>query len=137
MWLKLALKSLLTLTILSACSLSDEGRRRADRQNYLSYSFHYRNLDSVEHYSRWQKPTMWSNGSDYDAGVAESHNNQAFVRIAKMDYQTAEYLLKLIPEETDNQIEILISNVQMMRLCQRRSRNKDFHDFRERAITCM
>ena len=137
MWLKLALKSLLTLTILSACSLSDEGRRRADRQNYLSYSFHYRNLDSVEHYSRWQRPTMWSNGSDYDAGVAESHNNQAFVRIAKMDYQTAEYLLKLIPEETDNQIEILISNVQMMRLCQRRSRNKDFHDFRERAITCM
>ncbi len=137
MWLKFALKSLLTLTILSACSLSDEGRRRADRQNYLSYSFHYRNLDSVEHYSRWQRPTMWSNGSDYDAGVAESHNNQAFVRIAKMDYQTAEYLLKLIPEETDNQIEILISNVQMMRLCQRRSRNKDFYDFRERAITCM
>ena len=96
-----------------------------DRLNTLSYAYHYRNIDSVEHYASSAKET------------AEGLNNLAFVKIVRMDYQAAEDYLNQIPEMTDNQLELLVCYVQQMRLCQRRSRNKDFHDYRERAITCM
>ena len=123
MWLRLALNTLFALLILSACSSPD--RQAMDRLNTLSYAYHYRNIDSVEHYASAAKET------------AEGLNNLAFVRIVRMDYKAAEDYLNQIPEMTDNQLELLVCYVQQMRLCQRRSRNKDFHDFRERAITCM
>ena len=123
MWLRLALNTLFALLILSACSSPD--RQAMDRLNTLSYAYHYRNIDSVEHYASAAKKT------------AEGLNNLAFVRIVRMDYKAAEDYLNQIPEMTDNQLELLVCYVQQMRLCQRRSRNKDFHDFRERAITCM
>ena len=96
-----------------------------DRLNILSYAYHYRNIDSVEYYASAAKNT------------AEGVNNLAFVKMVRMDYQAAEDYLNQIPEMTDNQLELLVCYVQQMRLCQRRSHNKDFHDFRERAITCM
>ena len=96
-----------------------------DRLNTLSYAYHYRNIDSVEYYASAAK------------GTAEGLNNLAFVKMVRMDYKSAEDYLNQIPEMTDNQLELLVCYVQQMRLCQRRSRNKDFHDFRERAITCM
>ena len=96
-----------------------------DRLNTLSYAYHYRDIDSVEYYASQAK------------GTAEGLNNLAFVKIVRMDYKAADDYLHQIPEMTDNQLELLVCYVQQMRLCQRRSRNKDFHDFRERAITCM
>jgi signal transduction histidine kinase len=96
-----------------------------DRLNTLSYAYHYRNIDSVEYYASAAR------------GTAEGLNNLAFVKMVRMDYKSAEDYLNQIPEMTDNQLELLVCYVQQMRLCQRRSRNKDFHDFRERAITCM
>lgn len=96
-----------------------------DRLNTLSYIYHYRDVDSVEYYALAAK------------GTAEGLNNLAFVKMVRMDYKAAEDYLNQIPEMTDNQLELLVCYVQQMRLCQRRSRNKDFHDFRERAITCM
>ena len=123
MWLRLALNTLLALLIFSACSSPD--RQAMDRLNTLSYAYHYRDIDSVEYYASAAK------------GTAEGLNNLAFVKIVRMDYKAAEDYLKQIPEMTDNQLELLVCYVQQMRLCQRRSRNKDYHDFRERAITCM
>ena len=123
MWLRLALNSLLALIVFSACSSPD--RQAMDRLNILSYAYHYRDIDSVEYYASAAKNT------------AEGVNNLAFVKMVRMDYQAAEDYLNQIPEMTDNQLELLVCYVQQMRLCQRRSHNKDFHDFRERAITCM
>ena len=96
-----------------------------DRLNTLSYAYHYRDIDSVDYYASAAK------------GTAEGLNNLAFVKMVRMDYKAAEDYLNEIPEMTDNQLELLVCYVQQMRLCQRRSHNKDFHDFRERAITCM
>ena len=123
MWLRLALNTLFALLIFSACSSPD--RQAMDRLNTLSYAYHYRDIDSVEYYASAAK------------GSAEGLNNLAFVKIVRMDYKAAEDYLNQIPEMTDNQLELLVCYVQQMRLCQRRSHNKDFHDFRERAITCM
>ncbi len=117
------LLAVLGLFLISACSSPD--RQASDRLNALSYAYHYRNIDSVEYYASAAKET------------AEGLNNLAFVKMVRMDYKAAEDYLNQIPEMTDNQLELLVCYVQQMRLCQRRSRNKDFHDFRERAVTCM
>lgn len=116
----------LGLLFFSACSPTD--RQGVDELNSLSYAYHYRSLDSVVHYA--------DNVSN-PAFVANHLNDLAFVAIAKMDYVAADSLLSLIPYETDNQIELLIGYVQQMRLCQRRSRNKDFYDYREKALDAL
>ena len=96
-----------------------------DKLNSLSYAYHYRQLDSVKHYCSNQEAD------------AESMNNLAFYWLAKMEYDQAEECLNHIPDVTDNQIEQLIGYVQQMRLCQRRSRNKEFYDYREQALGCL
>ena len=127
MWLRLALRLLAPLFLLSACSPTD--RQAADKLNSLSYAYHYCSLDSTEHYA--QQALRMS--ASYDDGKAEALNNLAFVCIAQMRYEEAEQLLNEIPDITDNQIELLVSYIQQMRLCQRRSHNRDFYDYRELA----
>lgn len=101
-----------------------------DRLNGLSYSFHYRNIDSACVYA--VRALHLSKG--YDAGKAEALNNLAFVDIVRMDYKKAYEKLDSVLSITDNQVELLVADVQLMRLCQRESKNKDFYDYREKAL---
>lgn len=119
---------MVAMFVFSACSPSHKGE--VDELNYLSYALHYRNLDSTKVLA--EKALALS--EDYPAGYAEACNNLAFVAIAKMDYHTAKRWLDKVNERSDNQIELLIADVQNMRLCQREARNKDFYSFREKAI---
>ena len=96
----------------------------------MAYAYHYRNLDSVEYYATLKEGLHV--GPD-----AEQYNNLAFVCIAKMDYAKAEQLLREIPTFTDNQLELLVCYVQQMRLCQRRSRNREFYEYRELAYQAL
>ncbi len=113
---------------LSACTPSH--KQIVDELNSKSYAFHYRNLDSARYYAR--QALKMSDG--YRSGQAEALNNLAFVRIVYMDYDGAHKMLNAALSSTDNQIELLISDVQFMRLCQRESKNKDFYDYHERAM---
>ncbi len=88
----------------------------------VAYSWHYKNLDSTRVYA--EKALKVADGKD-----AVALNDLAFVDIAKMEYGKAEEKLKRIGEITDNQIELTIADVQMMRICQRRSLNKEFYDY--------
>lgn len=116
-----------SLLLFSACSQDYGGD--ADRLNDISYAYHYRNLDSTLHYARM---CMSMSGIDNDSR-AEAMNNIAFVNIMQMDYANADSILNLINTSTDNQVELLIADIQQMRLCQRMSRNREFYDYRERA----
>ena len=111
----------------SACSPSHKGE--VDRLNALSYAYHYRNLDSTKLLA--YKALRLAD--DYPAGYAEACNNLAFVAMAKMDYNKAKQWLEKVGEVSDNQIEMLIADVQSMRLCQREAHNKDFYSYREKA----
>ena len=124
MWLRLALKLTVLISVLSACSSPD--RQAMDKLNSLSYAYHYRNLDSTEHYARMALSSM-------SACHAEALNNLAFVSIARMRYDHAAALLDSVTQLTDNQLELLVASIQQMRLCQRRSRNREFYDYREKA----
>ena len=98
--------------------------------NDTSYYFHYRNLDSVYHYAARAEALS----GNYDGGRAEALNNLAFYYTAKMNYKRASLLLDSVSLVTDNQIELLIADVQLMRLCQRKSENKEFYDYHEKAV---
>lgn len=119
----------MALLFFSACS--PVHKEEVDKLNNLSYAYHYRNLDSTRVLA--QRALQLSD--DYDAGYAEACNNLAFVCIAHLDYNQARKWLNLVEEKSDNQIELLIADVQNMRICQREGHNKDFYSFREKAMT--
>ncbi len=129
MWLRLAL-NLAVAILISACSPSDKAA--VDKLNSLSYACHYRNIDSTASYAT----QAYALSECYPAGKAEALNHLAFVSIVRMDYVRAEKQLKEAISLTDNQIELFVAEVQQMRLCQRRSRNREFYEHRENAIEC-
>ena len=113
--------------LFSACTRPD--RQTVDKLNLQSYAYHYRNIDSTLHLA--QRAYQMAEG--YDAGKAEALNNLAFVHIVKMEYDEAERLLQEVTSVTDNQLQHFIAYIQQMRLCQRRSNNRAFHEYRELA----
>ena len=115
------------MCLFAACSPSHKDE--VDRLNSASYAYHYRNLDSAKVLAT----KALGLADDYPAGYAEACNNLAFVAMAKMDYRQAKQWLAKVEGKSDNQIELLVADVQNMRLCQREARNKDFYTFRERA----
>ena len=118
---------ILSLILFSACSRPDSDA--VDKLNTLSYSSHYRNIDSAQSYAL----RAYQQSEGYKDGRAEACNNLAFVCIIRMQYDEAERLLEEALETSDNQVERMVAYVQQMRLCQRRSRNREFHEFRELA----
>ena len=100
-----------------------------DKLNSLSYYYHYRNIDSAQAYA----VRAYDLSDGYSEGRAEACNNQAFVCIVRMQYDEAEQLLDEVLETSDNQVERMVAYVQHMRLCQRRSRNREFHEYRQLA----
>ena len=117
--------------LFSACTRPD--RQTVDKLNLQSYAYHYRNIDSTLHLAQ----RAYQMAGDYDAGKAEALNNLAFVHIVKMEYDEAERLLQEVTSVTDNQLQHFIAYIQQMRLCQRRSNNRAFHEYRELADLAM
>ena len=115
--------------LIFAAGCSDSVNSEVDRLNTLSYDNHYRQLDSTEIYAR----RAYDLSANYGTGRAEALNNLAFVAIIRMEYDSAQALLSQVPRLTDSQLELLVADVQLMRLCQRRSRNREFYDYREKA----
>lgn len=113
--------------IVTACG--QQHAVQTDELNETAYAYHYRSLDSTMHYAS----LAYKLADDYDAGAAEALNNIAFVCIARMQYDKAEQLLAEALDRTDNQVEMLITDIQLMRLCQRRSHNKNFYTYYQRA----
>lgn len=121
---------IVSLLFFSACSF-DSKYAEIDKLNDMSYAYHYKNLDSTYYYAN----KALSLSGNYSAGRAEAYNNLAFFYISKMEYEKASCFLDSVGLVTDNQIELLIADIQRMRLCQRISQNKKFYDYREKAIT--
>ena len=118
---------ILSTILISACSRPD--RQAVDKLNAQSYAYHYKHIDSTRHFAQ----QAYDLSAGYSAGRAEALNNLAFVHIVRMEYDKAKELLDEVTEITDNQIQIFIAYIQQMRLCQRRSNNREFHEYRELA----
>ena len=125
------LLAVLGLFLFSACQPSD--KVAVDKLNTLSYAYHYRNIDSTALYAR----QALGLSSDYGSGRAEALANLAFVSLVSMNYAEADSLLDEAIALTDNQVELLVCYVQQMRLCQRRSENRQFYEWREQAVSAL
>ncbi len=121
---------MMTMTVLFLSACSPSRKSEVDELNDRSYAYHYRNLDSVKVLA--QRALKLS--GDYGEGYAEACNNMAFVAMAKMRLDEAKQWLAQVEEHTNNQIELLVADVQYMRICQREARNKDFYAYREVAM---
>ena len=130
MWLRHALNAICILTLFSC---TQEKHTAVDNLNGLSYAYHYRNIDSTEYYAR----QALAQAVNYADGHAEALNNLAFVCTIRMQYDEAQRLLDSVPLLTDNQVELLVASVQQMRICQRRSLNREFYDHREQAMRAL
>lgn len=119
------------LLLLASCSKGNTGI--VDALNDKAYLFHYRNLDSTRIYA--QRAISYASG--YNDGYAEALNNLAFVNIAKMKYQKAYELLTSVSKKTDNLLEQLVSDIQLMRICQRQSENRKFYHHLQHADYCI
>ena len=119
--------SLGSLLLFSACD--QKVKTDVNRLNDVAYAYHYRDLDST----RINAERALSLADSYSNGKAEALNNLAFVNIVKMNFSKARTQLTEAIEASDNQVEQLIADIQLMRLCQRVSENKSFYDFREHA----
>lgn len=117
-----------SLFVFSGCSGADTAQ--VDKLNEKAYASHYTCLDSTRIYAQ----AALERSEAYGDGRAEALNHLAFVSMARMDYAKVKELIGDMGKVTDNQIELLVADVQMMRLCQRQSHNKDFYVYRERAL---
>lgn len=109
-----------------SCSNDDH---RAQQLNDKAYYYHYRSLDTVAIYadSVLRMPHI------SDATKAEALNNLIFYNIGRMRYSVADSLVREVYSTTDNHTELCIASIQMMRMCQRRSANKAFYEYRQKA----
>lgn len=111
------------LVLVWFCGCGSHSSNEAEHCNDLAYYYHYRNLDSVNTYAH---RAIRVAGHD-EKIVSEALNHLAFVAIMRMNYPLAKQLCDSISAISDDQIELLVSDIQQMRICQRESRNKDFY----------
>lgn len=129
-WIPLWLIVLMASGALFSCTYSTERfNPEADSLNILAYQLHYKNLAAS---SRAASQALKAAGK---SGVqkAEAYNNLAFCAFMKMDFEHSERLYKLVYDETTSELECLIADVGMMKICQRTGINKEFYDYRNSA----
>ena len=123
----------LLILVMLIVSCSDSNDKEVLGLNDKAYEEHYKSLDSTKCYAEKAltlavpKSRAW----------AHAMNDLAFYYIAKMQYAEAKRILNEIVASTDDEIELMISRVQLMRLCQRKSENKNFYHERHYAWQCM
>lgn len=119
------------ILLLFSCGYSNSSQtQRVDSLNYQSYLYHYKNLDSCQAYA----VQAYSQGNGYANGRAEALNNLAFHAFMKMDFEQSRKYLARVYEESNNELERLIADIGMMKICQRTSANKEFYDHRNSAL---
>ena len=116
---------LLFVAFVCACSTDRSDKERVDALNDHSYDMRYKNVDSTRIYANMAYAEAEKIG--YRSGMSEALLNQAFYTIARMDYLKSDTLLSRADSLAEDYITRLCVEVQRMRLCQRRSQNKDFY----------
>ena len=107
--------------------------RLIDSLNGKAYAYRYRSLDSSYKYAN----EAYRQVNFYKSGKAEASNNLGFCAFMAMDFDRAEALHKEVYKLTKNELELLIADIGLMKICQRTSMNKEFYDYRNSALKRM
>ena len=112
---------------------TDDAFLKADSLNREAYEWRYKNLDVSEKAAE----EALALGESYPSLKAEALNNLAFCSFIRMDFERADSLLNEVYQETANELECLVADVGMMKICQRTAMNKEFYDYRNSALRRM
>ena len=107
--------------------------RLIDSLNGKAYTYRYRSLDSSYKYAN----EAYRQVNFYKSGKAEASNNLGFRAFMAMDFDRAEALHKEVYKLTKNELELLIADIGLMKICQRTAMNKEFYDYRNSALKRM
>ena len=107
--------------------------RLIDSLNGKAYACRYRSLDSSYKYAN----EAYRQVNFYKSGKAEASNNLGFCAFMAMDFDRAEALHKEVYKLTKNELELLIADIGLMKICQRTAMNKEFYDYRNSALKRM
>ena len=102
----------------------------ADYYNTISYDTRYSNIDSS--YNAAKK--AYSLSAKYEDGRSESLNNLAYVYYQQMKYDHSIRLLRKVLKQSRNQIELLCSDVMMMKVMQRIGNGYEFFKCKNSAL---
>ena len=124
--------SLLLITSFFSCVGTAPIRevRFIDSLNQRAYAYRYKNLDS-SFCAAWM---AYEEASFYRQGKAEACNNLGFCAFMQMNFDVAERLFHEVYNLTQNELELLIADVGLMKIYQRTAMNKEFYDYRNNAI---
>ena len=103
---------------------------RVDSLNRVAYEARYKDLSLSSRAAT--EALKLSDG--YASGRAEALNNMGFCAFMRMDFEHAARLFQKASEASNNEIERLVADVGMMKICQRTSMNKEFYDYHNSAM---
>ena len=107
--------------------------RLIDSLNGKAYAYRYRSLDSSYKYA----DAAYRQVNFYKSGKAEASNNLGFCAYMNMDFDRAEALHKEVYKLTKNELELLIADIGLMKICQRTAMNKEYYDYQNSALRRM
>lgn len=124
--------------LLLLCACSDGGdhvRREVDGLNGEAYRMHFHSLAQTDSVAREAERRAVNGG--YADGMHEAREHRAFVCYMRAEFDEAERWYGGVLEESNNELLKLVADVGMMRVCQRRSSNRAFYDYRQSALQRM
>ncbi len=123
------LSALLCLPFCGRADAQDSGQTAFDL-NEKAISYLWNNLDSAEQYARFALDVTRRHSDEH----AKAINTLARIAFMRMDYTQAWDLYSQVPSITSNTLEIVGSQIGLMRICQRTSDNVSFYQYRNEIL---
>ena len=98
--------------------------------NEKAISYLWNNLDSAEQYARFALEVSRRHSDER----AKAVNTLARIAFMRMDYTQAWDLYSSVPSITNNTLEVVASQIGLMRICQRTSDNVSFYQYRNEIL---
>jgi tetratricopeptide (TPR) repeat protein len=98
--------------------------------NEKAISYLWNNLDSAEQYARFAEKVAGRHTDER----AKAVNTLARVAFLRMDFTQAWELYSSVPSITGNMLEVVASQIGLMRICQRTSDNVSFYEYRNSIL---
>ena len=98
--------------------------------NEKAISYLWNNLDSAEQYAQFALDVSRRHSDEH----AKAVNTLARIAFMRMDYTQAWDLYSSVPSITSNMLEVVASQIGLMRICQRTSDNVSFYEYRNNIL---
>ena len=123
------ISALLCLAVCGHVKAQGSGQTAFDL-NEKAISYLWNNLDSAEQYARFAVDVTRRHSDEH----AKAVNTLARIAFMRMDYTEAWNLYSSVQSITSNTLEVVASQIGLMRICQRTSDNVSFYQYRNEIL---